>query len=82
MSRLLLPVAVVLLVCLAEVGLTGLLMKSNGKQHVGAGWTLTREFLYGRRWAAPKLDHSDRQHIASLGIGRRRGCRAGRQEAK
>jgi len=64
MSRLLLPVAVVLLVCLAEVGLTGLLMKSNGKQHEGAGWTLTREFLLGQRRAAPKLDQSARQHIA------------------
>jgi len=83
MRRCTLLVSAVLLVCLVSVGVIHIIMKTDGMQHEGAGWTLTRGLLLSWRRVALRPDHSTRQHIDSLGCARyRRGCRAGRQKTK
>ena len=83
MTRLELLVASVWLVCLLEVGMADILMSFGSKPNKGAVRTLTRESLLGLRQAALKPDISTCRRIALLGcIGRRRGCRAGRNKTK
>ena len=83
MNRRMWLVTAVLMLCMAEVGLTHTLANIDDTKCEGAGWTLTRERLLCLRQAAPRLEHSTRQYIALLGCaGHRRGCRAGRRRTK